>query len=1078
MKNLKKKILANGQNLKSESENNFGSLNLAGQRQKITRKASLSEEQQRTANVLGLESGRAANVVEIVEGNNGARALTSVEKTNKFRQQLEEKKRELKANPKKAIQILAANNTASKVTRINTVGKTEIKPNLVKLSEMVDNASHKFKMTKMQKDEYLGKIEKAVESVEGKKQAIKNIFGTDDKYQMFLKMAKEMGIGDKSAFEKTFKNMYKQEIVGQQLKEYETTGDRTKLVEDAAKIEKIRADEDGEGDNNAANANSLGSDAEKTPFEEFYNAFDIEMKQFAIEKNFLIGSTAVSFNTRDIATLIKPFFKQYIDMATLYLISNDKTKQGVKFKTTFITAVGLDIDAKSFKKIKFVKMKMKFRRLIEAKHLTFILDPILSNIIEILKKMKYKVEEKLKNNTINNFTKIEKMKQIKSEIVDNINTLLDNKKIKIFDEQKVVFIGGKKKSIKRKNKKGKLRRRTRKKYGSQVVYSNKNQINIMNLSGGVKTLGKYGPNRPNGPGKHDEPGKTFGPPTKAEAEAVEAEEIKKKAVDAGVKDVDPEVAKEVIAAQTAVTEAMDGKLPPEAKTDIGGQFNKAMTAIKPGEDAKEKIAEVNEVKNQVTKLMGDQKDINMKSSDAVASLKKSVEECLADPTKTLADQFDSKMIAAGKVRDVKAAEEKLKKVLEAAKSVQNTKNQSSQKLGDAKTEMSKFANVISKEIEDIKSGTMRNVEKVEQPKLGSVVTGIFKFFGVDPNKIAESLKGVNVKSIESAGKRKISDINTEMRRQRNLQMVKINEAAAAATVAAKKQMESVTKDVVGDLKGAEPKKLREQYQKSRENLQLQMKQIMDLKDIDPDVKKVVTKQLQNQIDIMSEKVKRVDKQTKTGDSQTAAQKNLSIKVGMMTIMKDRSIEKQKKEIMEEVKKVYGTNSLPNNVSAMINKLKVDTPLNMVVLNKAMIKHKPQNTANKHKKKLNTKRTIKKKRFLPTLSRERKKQQEAIAEATKAELKVSKLPLEVDAMIQKLEPGKTLDIEKVKETIKKVKNDYHTNMEEGLKKYLKMNTLEPNIVKKVQALEPGESLKLNGLKNSQSVKDQKTKEPKK
>ncbi len=41
----------------------------------------MSEEQRRTANALGLESGRAANVVEIVEGDNGARALTSVEKT-------------------------------------------------------------------------------------------------------------------------------------------------------------------------------------------------------------------------------------------------------------------------------------------------------------------------------------------------------------------------------------------------------------------------------------------------------------------------------------------------------------------------------------------------------------------------------------------------------------------------------------------------------------------------------------------------------------------------------------------------------------------------------------------------------------------------------------------------------------------------------------------------------------------------------------------------------------------------------------------------------------------------------------
>ena len=617
-----------------------------------------------------------------------------------------------------------------------------------------------------------------------------------------------------------------------------------------------------------------------------------------------------------------------------------------------------------------------------------------------------------------------------------------------------------------------MRRRTRKKYGAQVVYSNKNQINIINLSGGKFKPGAA-PSKPGAaPHKPGEP-KTLEAKAAEEAKA-KAEEIKKQAADAGVKDVDLEVAREVIAAQTAVTEAMNGKLSPEAKTEIGGQFKNAMTAIKQGEGFKEKIAEVNEVKNQVTKLMGDQKnkDIDMKSPDAVASLKKSVEECLADPTKTLADQFDSKMIAVGEVRDVKAAEEKLKKALEVAKSVQKTKNESSKKIGEAETEMSKFADVISKEIEDIKSGTMRNAEKVEQPKLGSVVTGIFKFFGVDPNLVAENLKNVNVKGIKATGKRKISDKNTEMRRERHIQMIKINEAAAAATVAAKKQMESVTKDVIGDLKGAEPKKVREQYQKSREGLQLQMKQIMDLKDIDPDVKKVVTKQLQNQIDILSEKVKEVDKQT-------AAQKNLSIKVGIMTIMKDRSIEKQKKEIMEEVKKVYGTNSLPNNVIDMINKLKVDTPLNMAVLNKAMNNYKPQNTANRARKKLNTNRTIKKKGiFTYTSSSEKKKQREAIAEATKEELGVSKLPPEVDAMIQKLEPGKTLDIEDVKATIKKAKDNYVAKTEEGLKKHLGINKLPNYIVKKVQALEPGESLRLNGLKNSQSVKDQKTTEPKK
>ena len=1067
MKTLKKKILTNGQNLKSESKSNFGSLNLAGQRQKVTRKPSLSEEQRRTANALGLESGRAANVVEIVEGDNGARALTSVEKTNKFRQQLEEKKGELKANPKKAIQILAANNAASKVTRINTVGKTEIKPNLVKLSEMVDNASHKFKMTKMQKDEYLDKIEKTVESVEGKKQAIKNIFGTDEKYQLFLKMAKEMGIGDKSAFEKTFKDMYKQEIVSQQLKEYEATGDRTKLVEDAAKIEKIRVDEDGEADNNTANANSLGSSADKYPFEEFYNAFDIDMKQFSIEKNFQIGSTTVSFNTRDIATLIKPFFKQYIDMATLYLISDDKTKQGVKFQTVFLTAVGLDTDAKSFKKIKFAKMKMKFRRLIEAKHLTFILDPILSNIIDILKTMKDKVEEKLKNNTINNFTKIEKMKRIKSEIVGNIKTLLANKKQKIFDEQKVVFIGGKKKSIKKKKNKGKLRRRTRKKYGAQVVYSNKNQINIINLSGGKFKPGAA-PSKPGAaPHKPGEP-KTLEAKAAEEAKA-KAEEIKKQAADAGVKDVDLEVAREVIAAQTAVTEAMNGKLSPEAKKEIGGQFKNAMTAIKPGEGSKEKIAEVNEVKNQVTKLMGDQKnkDIDMKSPDAVASLKKSVEECLADPTKTLADQFDSKMIAVGEVRDVKAAEEKLKKVLEVAKSVQKTKNESSKTIGDADTEMSKFADVISKEIEDIKSGTMRNAEKVEQPKLGSVVTGIFKFFGVDPNLVAENLKNVNVKGIKAKGARQISDQNTkmrrEMRRERHIQMIKINEAAAAATVAAKKQMESVTKDVIGDLKGAEPKKVREQYQKSREGLQLQMKQIMDLKDIDPDVKKVVTKQLQNQIDIVSEKVKEVDKQP-------IAQKNLKITSRFTPLGKSKNA--QRKNIMEEVKKVYGTKNLPENVKEMVKQLNVGNSLNTSKtsqLFKSMINQKEQekktNALTKKFQNSNIGLKKTKKRFSWGNSAERKQQKQQITNEIKQKFGTNKLPNNVAEMISKMKLGDSIYMSKVESSIKKAKDNYVAKTEEGLKKYLGISKLPNNIVEKVKALELGELLRLNGLQNS-------------
>lgn len=847
-----KKKLLEGKNVKSSATMND---------LEVKTKPAEQKELEKKAQKLGVELTSGVETINEVKGK-----LSQAQRIKEGQINIEQAHKQQKAKGKKTTlaDVEAEEKKRGTVTKITTkTGQTKYIGEIdsMKLEAIIKRSP----LNPDLQTKYIQTVDKAIESAEGQRDVIDTVFGDVKKYESFLAMAKSMGIDDPDQFKKKFQDIYKREIspdqFKEQLKTYEQSGDRTKLQEDAAKIEKIRdrADNAENGNEKEGNTDSLGSGAEITPFREFMNALDQNMRNAGVKVNFNVGGTTLVLDFTKVKTDIKKFFEDYTDMVTKYLTSNKKIRLGIKLDDKLIETTGLDVDARDFDRALRTKTKTKIQRLTERKHLAFVIDPILANIKAQLQTIDKKIkEEKAKPND----RRVDQLglSTIKRRGVSNINRLIDKHRSNFFNTSKVIFVGGKKTLKKKKKKKGK--KKTKKHITPRVIYSNHNKIDMIDMSGGVKAAGKAADKA--GLEKISDGPDGSTPKAKAKKKYNAEQEQKKQAHKAATKtlgeagvskeaqaDLGGEKAVELAQASIAVGEAVKKSgIPEGTQKEIQGLFKTAMGEIKPGEGGKAKAEQIKTVMVEAGKALGDMKELDAGTSK---NIQEAIKECLSDPTKDVKAEFDLKQVVDGK--QVLKPEE-LKSVL--ADQLKRARDQGLQSAKDARTDIISLKKAAENLTVATKDQIARNIDAVKEPQLGAMTTGFLKFFGIDPAKISAGLAGVEKKRIEAAGRVGLSEKLPGMKKERDLLTQEMIRGGSVMQDIMKTRMASAKSAAHKDIgeMGREPA-----YRKTedaKEKAKIELAALQKMTDVDPSIKKLAVAGLTKEIQVMDAKLNSID----------------------------------------------------------------------------------------------------------------------------------------------------------------------------------------------------------------------------
>ena len=955
-------------------------------------------------------------------------------------QQIPKFKKKLDNGSKKTSIINALNINITK-TKKKSIGNQNEQRRAAKLGINLQPKTEGYKKT----EEFRAQLKRKNKEIKANpKQALKileqdnaeKVVSIDTKEQNVIRLnankIEELTKNNKSEFKLTSEQKGVNGYVDVMDSTIKSTEEQKPITDAVGRIRNLSGDTEHIG----ANIGNIGSKNKTTPFQEFMKELDSNMKSVGLIITVKIGDTNIILDYTELKTNIKNFVTDYVDMFNIYFISSKDKRGIIKFNDEFIKKYDLDKDSKIFNSIIPTNLKEKIRRTVEAKHLKLIIRPIIANIKQRLKNIDTVVKQAL-NKKEGDQDRL-KILETKKKVVNDINKLLDEHRKTIFSKEKVIFTGGS------------MKRSTR---ASTKASSTK-------ASTGT-------------------PSKTSETQKKTDAEiAAKKEQTKQKLDDsgAGKLGLPDEVVNKVIQSQEELNKTINGSdLPHEVKKKIITNFKTKMGEIDPSKDlgaTQSKVEEVQRVMGEVNELINKSGAPNTKNPDIAESVNKSIQECLEDPTKTVKSNFEMIEIKKGRIPDMKVAEAKL---IESIKTIQET----TKKYEDVKTDAAeKIAEIIKNTDDNIdrtKSETLREIEAVKPPKFGSITTKFFNFFGINPDKVSEGLHKKKIKDVKNKGVKAIAKENAESRKLKNIQTIEINKATAAMTLVKKQQMKTINKDVAADIKimGGNKSDTSQKYKNSREALQIEINNIKKLSDVEPDIKNTFIKQLENQVEVLDKKIETVDKKIKTVDKKkktvdkpkTLSNNNLTIK--KRKIMPRRSKRLQRDTIKKEVKKVFDTQSLPNNVKSMINKLNVGDTLNtskISELSKSMKSHKEKETVNKIENNKKQNRTLKKHGiFSLTSSASRKKERQNIANKTKKQLNIKTLPKKVNNMIRKLKPGNTLDLEKVTKSIEDERQNYVKKTMEGLKKHYGLSKLPNNVVKKIEKIKTGEIINIRDKK---------------